>query len=246
MSETNFWRLILVVYLAVLAVYLAATLPLAQGANITVCSEGCDYSSVKAAVFAAAPGDVVIVQSGRYYDHLNINKMITVKGVDSGRSMPILDATGSGCPITISADGVVVEGMRLLNGGPNSSGILVLSDENVIRNNDASNNYVGIRLVGSNNSTVQGNSACGNLEFGVRLDGCTGNLITGNLLIDNFLGDAFDDGTNRWDNDTVGNRYGDFDEPAEGCADEDGDGICDVGREIPGGSNRDRFPLAGG
>lgn len=80
----------------------------------------------------------------------------------------------------------------------------------------------------------------------MRLDGCTGNLITGNLLIDNFLGDALDDGTNRWDNDTIGNRYGDFDEPAEGCADEDGDGICDVGREIPGGSNRDRFPLAGG
>ncbi|WP_394357034.1 NosD domain-containing protein [Candidatus Methanocrinis natronophilus] len=37
--------------------------------------------------------------------------------------------------------------------------------------NDASNNYVGIRLVGSNNSTVRGNVASGNLEYGIMLEG---------------------------------------------------------------------------
>ncbi len=237
MTDIAFRWLILIVYL---------TSTLAQGATVTVCAGGCDYSSIKAAIFAASPGDVVLVQSGRYYDHLNIQKSIVLRGVDTGKGVPILDATGSGCPITISADGVVVEGSRLMNGGPDSAGILVLSDENVIRKNDASNNYIGIHLVGSNNCTVQGNSACGNLEYGLQLDDCSGNMIYENVLMNNFLGNAFDDGTNFWENDTIGNRYGDFDDPEEGCTDDNLDGICDSSREIPGGANLDRFPMAGG
>jgi parallel beta-helix repeat protein len=237
MANIAFRRLILVVYL---------TSALVHGATITVCPSGCDYSSIKAAIFAASPGDVVLVQSGRYYDHLNIQKKIELRGIDSGDGMPILDATGSGSPVTISADGVVVEGLRLMNGGPDSAGILVLSDECVIRKNDASNNYIGIHLVGSKNCTVQGNVASGNLEYGLRLDGCSGNMIYENEMMKNFLGNAFDNGTNFWDDGAVGNRYGDFDDPDEGCRDEDGDGLCDSSREIPGGSNRDRFPIAGG
>lgn len=217
---------------------------LAEGATVTVCPNGCDYSSIKVAVFAASPGDVVEIQSGRYYDHLKIDKQIELRGVDSGKGMPILDATGSGSPITISADGVVVDGLRLLNCGPNSAGISILSDECIIRNNDASNNYIGIHMVGCENCTVQGNVASSNLEYGLRMDGCSGNLIFGNEMMNNFLGNVFDDGTNFWDNGTVGNRRGDFDDPGEGCIDEDGDGLCDSACEIPGGSNQDRFPLA--
>ncbi len=227
----------------ILALFLVSAL--AGGATVTVCPSGCDYSSIKAAIFAASPGDVILVQSGRYYEHLNIQKRIVLRGVDSGKGMPIFDATGSGSPITIAADGVVVEGLRLLNGGPDSAGILVLADDCVIRDNDASNNYIAIHLVGCKNCTVQGNAASGNLEYGIRLDGCSGNLVFENEMIKNFLGNAFDDGTNFWDDGTVGNRYGDFDEPAEGCIDADGEGLCDSGRDIPGGANRDRFPLAG-
>ncbi|HOO53621.1 MAG TPA: NosD domain-containing protein [Methanothrix sp.] len=237
MANPDFKRMILVIYLAS---------AMAQGATITVCPSGCDYSSIKAAIFVASPGDVVEIQSGRYYEHLKIDKEIELRGVDSGKGIPILDATGSGSPVTVSADGVVVEGLRLLNGGPDSAGILVLSDECVIRNNDASNNYVGIHLVGSRNCTVQGNVASGNLEYGLRLDNCLGNLIYENQMTKNFLENAFDDGSNLWDNGSVGNMYGDFDGPDEGCTDDDEDGLCDSGREIPGGSNRDRFPLAGG
>lgn len=222
-----------------------AVVALASGGTITVCPSGCDYSSPKAAVFAAREGDVVEMMSGRYYDHLKIDKKIVLLGVDSGGGMPILDATGYASPLTVSADGVVVVGMRLMNGGPGSAGILVLSSENVIKDNDASNNYVGIRLVGSKNSTVRGNVASGNLEYGIMLEGSIGNFVVDNLMMKNFIANAFDDGVNSWDDGLVGNRYGDFDEPGEGCADADLDRICDAGRPIPGGSNFDRFPLAG-
>jgi len=236
LSYKNLGRMIFAFY---------AVVALAVGGTITVCSSGCDYSSPKAAVFAAREGDVVEVMSGRYYDHLKIDKKIVLLGVDSGSGMPVLDATGYASPLTVSADGVVVEGLRLMNGGPGSAGILVLSSENVIRDNDASNNYVGIRLAGSNYSTVRGNVASGNLEYGIMLVGSIGNIVVDNLMTKNFIANAFDDGVNSWDDGLVGNRYGDFDEPGEGCADADLDGICDVGRPIPGGSNFDSFPLAG-
>ncbi|MCR3884535.1 MAG: right-handed parallel beta-helix repeat-containing protein [Methanothrix sp.] len=237
MSYKNLWRMIIAVY---------AVVALAGGGTITVCSSGCDYSSPKAAIFAAREGDVVEVMSGRYYDHQKIDKKIVLLGVDSGGGKPVLDATGYASPITVTADGVVVEGLRLMNGGPGSAGILVVSSGNVIVNNDASNNYVGVRLVGSNNSKVQGNVASGNLEYGIVLEGSFGNVISDNVILKNFIGNAFDDGTNRWDDGSVGNRYGDFDDPEEGCIDADLDGICDRGREIPGGSNLDRFPRAAG
>ncbi len=236
MSDMNFKKMILVVYIVV---------ALAEGGTVTVCSSGCDYSSPKAAIFAAKEGDVVLVESGRYYDHLKIDKKIALRGADTGGGMPVLDATGYASPLTVSADGVVVEGMRLMNGGPGSAGILVLSDGNVIRDNDASNNYVGIRLVGSNNSTVRGNVASANLEYGILVEGSFGNFVVDNVMMKNFIENAFDDGVNSWDDGLVGNRYGDFDEPGEGCADADLDGICDAVRKIPGGSNVDRFPLAG-
>jgi len=237
LPNMDFKRMILAVYIVV---------ALAQGGTITVCSSGCDHSSPKAAIFAAREGDVVLVEGGRYYDHLKIDKKIAIRGIDAGYGKPILDATGYASPITVTADGIVVEGLSLMNGGPGSAGILVLSSENVIRNNDASNNYVGVRLVGSHNSTVRGNVASGNLEYGIVLEGSSGNVITDNVMMKNFIGNAFDDGTNRWDDGSVGNRYGDFDDPEEGCIDADGDGICDRGREIPGGSNLDRFPRAAG
>lgn len=233
--DMNFKRMILAVCFVV---------ALAEGGTVTVCPNGCDYSSPKAAIFAAREGDVVLVESGRYYDHLKIDKKITLRGADTGGGMPVLDATGYASPLTVTADGVVVEGMRLLNGGPGSAGILVLSDGNVIRDNDASNNYVGIHLLGSSNSTVRGNTASGNLEYGILLEGSFGNFVVDNVMMRNFIGNAFDDGINSWDDGLVGNRYGDFDEPGEGCIDADLDGICDAVRRIPGGSNIDRLPLA--
>ena len=54
------------------------------------------------------------------------------------------------------------------------------------------------------------------------------------------------DRTNHWDDDVRGNHYSDFDEPSEGFADKDGNGIGELGHAIPGGNAVDRYPLATG
>ncbi|MFP1632707.1 nitrous oxide reductase family maturation protein NosD [Zhengella sp. ZM62] len=56
--------------------------------------------------------------------------------------------------------------------------------------------------------------------------------------------DAYKPGSNAWDDGQHGNRYGDFDEPEEGFADRNGDGISEAHHAIPGGTSVDRFPVA--
>ena len=49
-------------------------------------------SSIQAAIYTAKSGDIIEVHSGVYYEHVNVNRRITLRGI----GMPILDATASG------------------------------------------------------------------------------------------------------------------------------------------------------
>jgi len=115
------------------------------------------------------------------------------------------------------------------------------SNNNSISGNRALDNQLsGIELQDSENNTIAGNYAGGNRGRGIFLTSSQNNFIYNNCFADNNEYDAYDDGTNRWDDGKVGNHYGDF---IEGCKDEDGDGICDEAYEIFGGSNLDGHPL---
>ncbi len=58
----------------------------------------------------------------------------------------------------------------------------------------------------------------------------------------NTESEAYDEsGRNRWDDGAAVNRYGDFDEPIEGCI--ASSGICNAAYEVPGGSSMDGYPL---
>lgn len=115
------------------------------------------------------------------------------------------------------------------------------SNNNSISGNRALDNQLsGIELQDSENNTIAGNYASGNLGRGIFLTSSQNNFIYNNYFAGNNEYDAYDDGTNAWDDGKVGNHYGDF---VEGCEDEDGDGICDDAYEIFGGTNLDGHPL---
>ncbi|OPX79022.1 MAG: hypothetical protein A4E45_00982 [Methanosaeta sp. PtaB.Bin039] len=71
----------------------------------------------------------------------------------------------------------------------------------------------------------------------------TSNTLYLNRLVGNSE-NAWDDGSNRWNNETVGNHHSDYDEPAEGCRDRNRDGVCDSPLQISGGHSEDLWPLA--
>jgi nitrous oxidase accessory protein len=193
--------------------------------------------SLPAAIYAARPGDVVEVGAGTYYDHLMIDKPITLRGLD----MPVLDATASGSAITITANGVMVQGFGIINSGNlrdgDGAGISVLSNNNTITGNNVSNNFNGIHLLKANGNRIFQNIVRGNLGFGIRLEDSSNNTIYSNSLSNNYRQNAYDNGFNWWDNGTVGNYYSDF-----VCRNK-GNITCNLGCAISGGSSIDRYPL---
>ena len=197
--------------------------------------------SLQAAIFMARTGDVVLVSEGTYCEHIRVDKSIILRG----QMMPVLDATASGSAVTLLADGITVEGFKIVNAGswPSESlaeaGIKVLSKGNRITKNDVSNNFNGILLVGVKNNSILDNAVCRNLGYGIRLEKAIGNTICNNSLEGNSL-DAFDDGLNLWDK----NYYGELDNSAVGRKDR-GEGLSEGGYSIPGGRSVDLHPRYG-
>ena len=134
-----------------------------------------DYTSIQAAIDAAQDGDVIEVQSGIYYENVDINKPLTLRGL----GMPTVDAGGKVSAIDLSADGITLEGFVATNG---NTGIGITSDYNIIRGNNAhANRFYGIFLYESSNNNIEGNNVSCNYDDGIGLDKrSNNNTIKGN------------------------------------------------------------------
>ncbi len=199
----------------IFAVLLATLVSVSIGcasATITVCHSGCDYASIQAAVDAADSGDIIEVHSGTYYENVDVNKTLSLKGVDNGSGKPVVDAGGNDSAITLSVDGITLEGFNATNAGGDFwipfknvqmlgfkainagdgysfrhyAGIGVTSNNNTITNNTASNNGVGIHLSSSSNNTITLNNVSNN-RIGIGLYDSCNNNITGNTFLNDGL-----------------------------------------------------------
>jgi CHAT domain-containing protein/nitrous oxidase accessory protein NosD len=75
-----------------------------------------DYPTIQEAIYAANPGDTVLIASGSYVEQLLIGKDITLQGDCSG--VTSLDAQG-GSAITINSGVVAISDVAFLHGGEN-------------------------------------------------------------------------------------------------------------------------------
>ncbi len=113
-------------------------IPAAQAREeMHVCLNGCDYSSIQAAIDTAEPDDIIVVESGTYSEDLIVNnKSITLRGLDTGHGRPILAGING---LVVIANGFVLRGFQItdertlnligrdsiyLNNFPASGGIL--------------------------------------------------------------------------------------------------------------------------
>ena len=161
-----------------------------------------NYSKIQEAINAANPGDTIYVRNETYYEHLNVNKPLTLVG--ESKESTIIDGSGENRTIIeITASNVVITGFTIQNsrsGGTlvagvkvtrracnitnnyvtrNKIGIFVTSQKSRIAKNVVTNNGQGIALHSSSEVTVEANNVSAN-TVGISLA-----LSFNNMIIDN-------------------------------------------------------------
>jgi nitrous oxidase accessory protein len=117
------------------------------------------FKTITAAINAAVYGDTVLVEAGYYKEkNLLIKKGIVLKG----NNYPVLDGEKKYEIISITANGVVVDGFRIIHSGISSmediSGIKVYDSRNVvIKNNILEDTFFGIYIQNGFNCTIENN-----------------------------------------------------------------------------------------
>jgi parallel beta-helix repeat protein len=164
-----------------LVVLVLACAGTAAGATWVVDDEGgagVDYTTIQAAVNAAAAGDTIEVRSGTYDENVDVKKQLTLRGIDTGAGMPVVDGNGGGSAITLSAGWNILDGFIATNS--TIAGIVVTSDYNFIENNNVSNNNNGngICLSFSNNNVIRDNIVLSNYN-NIFLNSSSNNMICG-------------------------------------------------------------------
>ncbi|HEX3509996.1 MAG TPA: right-handed parallel beta-helix repeat-containing protein [Solirubrobacteraceae bacterium] len=148
---------------------LAVALALGAGAASaqaapTVCSSGCAYTGIQAAINGAASGSTITVGPGNYYENVVVDKSVTLRGsgaltiVYPAVSKPVCEG-GSLCGgeasniVLVQADNVTISRMWLRGDNPSlTSGVVVGGEDIDARNGIITDHETGVY----NNLTVTG------------------------------------------------------------------------------------------
>jgi parallel beta-helix repeat protein len=179
--------------IAFMLLCLLSLIPLRYNASVNANPDSihvpADYPTIQQAINHASSGDTILVQNGTYYEHVLINKSLSLIG--EGRDLTVVNGSGVGSVISITASDVVVEGFTVMKSGKNAedSGIHVEhSDGVIIGNNNIRDSTNGISLILSNNNTISGNVFVANSFYAVYLSSSSGNVISDNVISDNYVG----------------------------------------------------------
>ena len=148
-----------------------------------------NFTTIQAAIDAASPGDTVFVYAGVYRERVSIPKTLSLVGED--RDATVIDGSRIGDVVRVTASWVNVTRFTVTNssGGPGDSAIeLVGVQRNRIAGNNVSDNWgIGIHLVGSSDTVIEGNWLWENIDpdgAGILLSSSDGNRIVNNTAME--------------------------------------------------------------
>lgn len=164
-------------------------------------SGGADFTKIQDAINNASSKDTILVYSGTYFENVVVNRQLILRGIDTGPGQPVVDARRSGSAIflsTLSKGANTLEGFVVRNSTASifsaNAGIRVSSNNNIVRNNYAINNSIGIYVEYSSNNTLINNSAVNGsilpfyAGFGIVLQTASNNRLIGNNASNNGNG----------------------------------------------------------
>ncbi len=155
-----------------------------SAATYTVCSSGCDYTSIQAAVNVASDGDTISVAAGTYTENVDVTKSVNIVGAGADVTT-VQAASSSGTIFYVTASNVKISGFTV-TGSSGYTGIHLrgVSNSNISKN-IVSNSFYGIYLLSSSNNTIINNVANSNYDVGIVLVSSNYNNITNNIANSN-------------------------------------------------------------
>ena len=144
--------------------------------------------SIQEAINSVQSGDTIFVHSGTYYEHVVVNKSVSLIG--ENKHTTIVDGGAVQFDVIyVTANNVTISGFTLQRGGrdryPDRRGIYIYSSNNNISGNIIRNNVEGIFVCMSNNNIFRNNSIHVNNMNGIWLVNSSNNTITCNTISNN-------------------------------------------------------------
>lgn len=152
------------------------------------------YPTIQEGINAANSTDTIFVRSGTYYEHLVINKTVSLIG--ENRDTTIIDGGGNtaynpyeyGDVVQVVADRVNIAEFTIRNSKQNGIHLIHANNSNVSFNNLV-NNFVGIQLDYSSHNVILSNNASLNNNHGIELfESSDNNIIAENDISSNLDG----------------------------------------------------------
>lgn len=109
-----------------------AVIRLAKAGTLTVPD---DYPTIQQAINHANDGDTIFVKNGTYFEHVVVNKTVSITG--QNRNSTIIDGNYTGTVVTVMADNVGFSGFTVQNG---EAGLDIVGDGNTVNSSIFSSN----------------------------------------------------------------------------------------------------------
>jgi len=153
-----------------------------HSANIVVPD---DYERIQWAIGNATDGDTILVRAGTYYEHVTIDKPISLIG--ENRTTTIIDANDeSEAAIRIEASNISINGFTIQNGGMH--GVLCSNERDIkIERNIIKDSFRGVCFWNSTNITL-GDNIIEKNTHGISLNWATSTEIAENTITENTFG----------------------------------------------------------
>ena len=170
-------------------------IPISNGNTLYVGGDGPgNYTKIQGAINHASDGDTVFVFNGTYYEAVDVDKSINLKGEDRDITK-IINEYEDFFAVDISADYVNISGFTIITYlffERKSEGVILIDScnnivsDNILKGEVVGNYCAGIKLSGSsNNNTIIGNTILDN-DWGIYLSSSSNNIIKNNILSNNL------------------------------------------------------------
>jgi parallel beta-helix repeat protein len=146
-----------------------------------------DYPTIQEAVNSAGDGDTIFVKAGAYYEHVVVNKTVSLVGEDVGTT--IIDGGDTGHVVYVVRRGVNITGFTVRNSGnvhwPGLDAGICLDGTTgcvISENRVVDNGFAGISLLNSQYNKIAGNNVSDTGWGGIHLMNSSRNTVFDNIL----------------------------------------------------------------